>query len=114
MLIRDTAQGLVFPQKAGHEVHALPVNFSVNVGRVVNEADVGNLGATLDNERGTLDLQIFDNRNAVAVIKGAAIAVYYFVRPGALRLIRGKFMAAVRADIEGAVKVGIFLLTLNT
>src|SRR5581483_7303267 len=82
----------------------------VAVGGVL-ETDVADLGAALDDRRRALDLEVLHHDDAVAVAEHIAVGIAH---AGLDRCVRGPagkrapFMAALRADPEIAILIGVF------
>ena len=95
----------------GLELHrADPVDLAVDVVIAINQADVLDLGADLDDRGGALDLQILDYRDRIAVYQNIAEGILEnlglftdfscgFFRP---------LVTALRADILAAIIVSVF------
>ena len=81
----------------------------------LDETDVLDLGADLDDERGTLDLQILDDRDTVAVLKDVTHGVANG-QPGLGGLgnpLLGPLMGAFGANVHSSVFVGEFGIALG-
>src|SRR5476649_1632782 len=100
-----------FTDELGLEFHrADTVDLAIDIVVAVAQADVLDLGADLDHQGRAFDLEVFDDRDGVAVLQDVAYRVFLhgFIAGCFGLAIGGPFMGAFRADQLGAVFVGVF------
>lgn len=57
------------------------VDFTTNVIIAIDPSDILYLGTGLDNERGTLDFQVLDDDNAIAILQPVAVSIHDIQAP---------------------------------
>src|SRR5690606_36059574 len=88
---------------------------AVDIVIALDQADVLHLGADFHHSRRALDLQVLDDRHAVAVLQDVAVSVAHdSLVIGLARCVSRPLVRTLRAHVQGLIQVGVFGTALRT
>lgn len=110
----DSAWSSDFPQIARFEHEISGVHLAIDLMVTAYQANALDLGALLEGDGRTFDLQILDQDHRIAIGQGLAIGVFDQSGRLVFRIcgdLDGPFVATIGADEVIAVRISVFLRT---